>query len=172
MSESQVDNTNETAGSTDELEAVVDGLTPEQKTAALKAARAEAAGRRVAEKDLKEQLAAAQAQLDEIKKGQMSEIDREKATNAELKEENRKLKLVELRRSVAKEVLEDTDLADLLAGETKEEMQASATLLKSKLSPQGQRATASDMFAGVRGAPVGESAEDSEKAWFKSQFAN
>lgn len=169
MAESQVDdNTNENE---DEVESATTGLTPEQKDAALKAARGEAAERRVALKAAKDERDELQAKLDKIKHDQLSDVDKAKAENETLRQENKTLKLTMLRHDVAEEILDDPSLADVLKGESKEEIVASANLLKSKLSPQGERATASSMFAGVRGTPVGDRAEESEKDWFRRELS-
>lgn len=169
MAESQVDDN--TAENEDEVDVATAGLTPEQQTAALKAARGEAAERRVALKAAKDERDELQAKLDKIKHDQLSDVDKAKAENETLRQENKTLKLTMLRHDVAEEILDDPSLADVLKGESKEEIVASANLLKSKLSPQGERATASSMFAGVRGAPVGDRAEESEKDWFRRELS-
>lgn len=170
MAESQVDENTEENETVDSGTAIA-GLTPEQVASALKAARAEAAERRVAQKSLKEERDELQEKLDKIERSQMSEVDKQKAENEDLRKENKSLKLEMLRHDVAEEILDDPALADVLKGESKEEIVASANLLKSKLSPQGERATASSMFAGVRGGPVGDEAAKSESQWFRDELS-
>jgi len=173
MTESQVDNTKDD-GSTDESIDSTSGLSKEQLEAEVKKLRQEAGGRRVLGKQKDAEHAKTLAELDEIKKSQMSEVDRVKAENAELAKAVNTMKVERLQLAVAKAAGLDPDLAELITGESEEEMLAKAEKLAAKTGGKSTQDTntASNMFAGVRGKPVGADADaKTESEWFRNQFS-
>jgi acyl-CoA reductase-like NAD-dependent aldehyde dehydrogenase len=152
--QSQVDNAVETF----ENEGGAQGkLTYEELAAELAKVRREAAAKRVTNKELDSKL----KEYDDWKQSQMSELEKANA-RAKALEEERKADLIEL--AIAKHGLDEGD-ADLIAGNTKEEIFASAKRLSDRI---GKKTTDEpkeeppnpNLFPGARGKPVGSGKTD------------
>jgi len=125
--------------------------------------RREAGSRRLKAKEVEEKL----KEYDDWKKSQMSEVDRVKAERAELETELKQYRMEKLQKSVAAKAKLDAEFADLIKGDSEEEMLAHAKTLKARLAtsgnPEGTR-------PGVRGAPVGGDAHATANEWFLEQM--
>lgn len=126
-------------------------LTLEEWKAEAVKARREAAGKRVKNKEVEAQL----AELAELKKAQMTELEREKAEKAELQAEMVLIRKEKAQRDLAAKYKLDDDLAEFIKGDTPEEMEKSAKKLAEKM--KSGLPGANGMLAGSRGKPVGAS---------------
>lgn len=134
-------------------------LTYEELAAELAKTRREAAGKRVANKELESELDA----FRKWKESQMTELEKAQQRATDL-EKDRRNDLVEL--AIAKFGLEDDD-ADLLAGLTKEEIFASAKRISDRLGKKPEadpKPTNPNLFPGTRGKPVGSGKDDPNEA--------
>jgi DNA repair ATPase RecN len=124
--------------------------------------RREAGSRRVANKENEQKL----KEYEDWKKSQMSEVERVRAEKAELEQTLGKYKLLDMKGEIAQRVGLNPQDADLISGDSEDEMVRHAKSLKARLTPG--TATASDMRPGGRGTPVGESTELDKDAWLRS----
>lgn len=131
-------------------------LTYEEMAAELAKVRREAAGKRVANKELESEL----EQFRKWKESQMTELEKAQARAADLEKERRQ-DLVEL--ALAKHDLEDDD-ADLISGSTREEIFASARRISERLGKKDDKQDPPprnpNLFPGTRGTPVGTGAKN------------
>lgn len=112
-------------------------------------ARAEAAKRRVDEKELKrleEDASKWQEHLD----SQKSELDRLKDEKKRLEKDLKAEKLEKLQVKIAHEYKLDADLMEFVTGSDEDEMRAKAE----KLATRASKESSPDFYAGARGAPV------------------
>jgi hypothetical protein len=87
---------------------------------------------------------------DQAQRDQMTDLERERADNAQLREENAKYKLAEQRRDAAKAAGLTSDDAEFITGATPEEMKASAERLKTRLGTSASTTHATTHDQGVR----------------------
>jgi len=144
---------------------VLSGLSPEDLVREVKKLRTEAARRRTSNKEKD----AALAELAEIKKSQMTEAERLKAENAEMAKTVKELRTEKLQTKFAKEH-DIEDYADLIVGETEDEMKANAKKLAVRLNGKDGKAPASrQLFPGRQGKPVStEGKEDDARSAFNA----
>lgn len=121
--------------------------------------RAEAAARRVENRELK----AAQEELQKYKDAEKTELERVTERAAQAESQLQSLKVEKLARAAATAAGLDPDLAEFLRGTTEEELAASAEALASKT-----KSTAPDLGPGSRGGPV--RTEKSAADTFRSLF--
>lgn len=107
--------------------------------------RAEAAARRVENRELK----AAQEELQKYKDAEKSELERVTERAAQAESQLQSLKVEKLARAAAKAAGLDPDLAEFLRGTTEEELAASAEALANKT-----KSITPDLGQGPRGGPV------------------
>lgn len=138
--------------------------TLEDALEALKKVRAEAARRRVSEKELKEKA----TKYDEYVQSQKTELERLTEDKAALEKEAKALKEKDLRSTVASKHDLDPDLIGLLVG-SEEEMETTAKLLVAK---GGKRSagTNTDFYAGQRGTPVQTTPANTTQEWFEKMW--
>lgn len=148
-------------------------LTREELLAELARVRTEAGGRRVAGKEKDALLATIRAENEALKREKMTESQKLQADNEALRNENKVLAREKLQRAVAKATKLDPDLADLLTGESEEEMTKVAKKLVARVGEfkAGDAPTANSMLAGKRGKPVESSAEATGDAILRKMLA-
>jgi len=121
--------------------------------------RKEAGSRRLANKDL-------DAKLEEYEKwklSQMSEVDRVKSEKEAVERELAGYRREKLQTVVAAKVGLDEEYADLIVGDSEDEMITHAKSLKARLKPSANQSV---MRPGARGKPVGGESYESKDAWF------
>lgn len=141
------------------VETGVSGLSHEQALAELARVRREAAARRVSEKQIKADLEERQARRDAEK----TELERIAERAAKAEGELTKLQKERAARAAAKEAGLNPDLADLLKGETEEELLVSAKALAERMP--APKASTPDLFPGTRGAAVGSTPKSTAEAF-------
>ena len=145
-------------------------LTREQAIKLLKKTRKEAAQKRILTRDQKKE-------LDDFKKwrdSQKSEVDKLKEENRALKAAQRASDFEKAQRKAARSAKLPVEFADRLKGDSPEELLEDAKELAKVLGrpSKSTRTTASGMFAGNRGAAVGQNVVDDEQAWFMDAWEN
>jgi len=147
--------TETTETETVEQKKTLEQLSPEELVGYVKTLRAENAKHRT-EKNAKE------AELTEFrtwKESQKSDIEKANDAAAAAKKENTDL----LRKNAGLFYGLDEDLLEFVNGSTPEEIQASAAKLAGKTAPVQKKTSASDVFAGNRGEPVGSGPKDTKQ---------
>lgn len=148
--QSQVDGSTATESTDD---GAGDGaMSVEELKAELAKVRREAAGRRVANRELEEKA----KKYDEWQREQMTEVERLKADLAQAQTTAAEAARERTARSIAREVGLDPDDADLITGKSEDEMRASAERLAARLGARtsGTSRPADGLFGGTRGRPV------------------
>lgn len=115
----------------------------------LKALRAEREARKTAE----DKAASLQAQLDEIEKANLSELERAQREAAEAKAALAEQTRAGLINKVALDKGVPADLAGLLSGDSEEEIAAKADVLLAHIKDPAPRAPIPDPTQGAKGAP-------------------
>lgn len=129
-----------------------DDLSPEELRAELTRVRREAAGRRVANRELEEKA----KKFDEIQREQMSEVERLRADLADAQKSAADASRERLARKVAKAAGLDADDADLITGASEDEMRASAERLAARFAERSSTSNLPNngLFGGSHGKPV------------------
>jgi hypothetical protein len=147
-----------------EAEDSLNGITLEDALKELKKVRSEAARRRTSGKEKDAQL----AEYEEWKKSQLTDLQRAQAEKAEIEAELNKLKKGKLQVALAKKHGLDEDFAELISGDSEEEMNDVAKRLAAKLGVKGSSKGAA-LFPGRQGKPVSTEGKEQDA---KTAFNN
>lgn len=129
-----------------------EGMTPEQQIAALQAESEKWKGLARKHEDRSKANVAAARELADLKKAQMTDLEREKTTRTEAEARAANAEAALLRSELARAYRLDDDLVPLLGTGTEEELTARAELLASKINRSG--ATGAEGQLGAAGAAL------------------
>lgn len=166
--QSQVDGTTGTTeGASTTTPADDSGLSIDELRAELAKVRREAAGRRVANRELEDKA----KKYDEWQREQLTEVERLKADLETAKAELGKTARSRRAREIAKEAGLEADDADLIVGTSDEEMRQSAERLAARIGkPGAAQLPANGLFGGPRGSSVAAHRSQDAAAAFRSLF--
>jgi hypothetical protein len=157
----------ETTPTSQPTETPAEGATPNAETTLGDAGKKAIAEERTARKAAEDAIKALQAQLDEAKRSQMSDLEKAQATAAEAQATAEKAARDALRwRTAAKHGLSDEDADLFLTGSDAETIERQATALAAR-TPTGPKP---DPSQGAKGAAAAKTTADSFAEFFRNQI--